>query len=161
MAFVRQKHKTDCGIAALAMLCDVSYDDAELVIPWRREGQVHGTTTVQLRVGGRKLGYRTESTPQARMKPLRGASWDSIPVNSLVKVPHPKDRSHGWHWVVWKRGLVFDPAQGVLDDCNYLHKPTSYMQFIKIEDPCPECGAELEPLWSGVKCPDCSYTFCY
>lgn len=29
-----------------------------------------------------------------------------------------------------------------------------------IEDPCPECGAELEALWNGVKCPTCNYWYC-
>jgi len=29
------------------------------------------------------------------------------------------------------------------------------------EDPCPECGTQLEAKWSGVKCPSCDYWFCY
>ena len=28
------------------------------------------------------------------------------------------------------------------------------------DDPCPECGTELEAQWSGVKCPKCGYAFC-
>jgi hypothetical protein len=31
------------------------------------------------------------------------------------------------------------------------------------DDPCPECGTQLEAQWSGVKCPssDCGYWFCH
>ena len=28
-------------------------------------------------------------------------------------------------------------------------------------DACPECGAYLKMVWSGVKCIKCSYWFCY
>ena len=26
---------------------------------------------------------------------------------------------------------------------------------------CPDCGSPLESRWSGVKCPDCPYWFCF
>ncbi len=29
------------------------------------------------------------------------------------------------------------------------------------DDPCPECGADIISLWSGIKCSECSYWFCY
>lgn len=33
---------------------------------------------------------------------------------------------------------------------------------LNFDDPCPECGTQLEAKWSGVECPnpDCSYWFC-
>ena len=131
MAFVKQRTKTDCGVAALAMLCDVTYEEANRAIPWRREGCHGGTTTTQLREGGKKLGYVTESTPKNRLKPLRIRSWIAIPDNSLVKIPHPKGPGYGWHWVVWRKGQIYDPARGVFRNLGGSSTPSSYMQFLK------------------------------
>jgi ABC-type bacteriocin/lantibiotic exporter with double-glycine peptidase domain len=130
MAYVEQKHSKDCGIACLAMLCDVSYEDAERAIPWRRQGWLEGTTTKQLREGAAKLGYRVDGD---RMQVLGKKSWGSIPHNSLVKIPKPD--SSDWHWVVWRKGKVYDPAVGVFPARTYpLGAPTSYLEFIKEND---------------------------
>lgn len=172
MAFVKQRNKRDCGVAALAMLCDVTYEDANRAIPWRREGILSGTTTTQLREGGIKLGYATESTPQDRLKVIRAPKswaerkvdpdiWSLIPNNSLVKIPASLG-SGDWHWVVWRKGKIYDPARGVFFPRKYGDNyPSSYMKFKKVEDPCPDCGSELEAKESGVKCPSCAYWFCY
>ena len=29
------------------------------------------------------------------------------------------------------------------------------------KDQCPKCGHQLDEKWSGVKCPECNYQFCY
>jgi hypothetical protein len=148
MAFVRQRNKTDCGIAALAMLCDVSYEEAERVIPWRLSGYIRGTDSAQLRAGGSRLGYYTESTPQNRLKPLRLPKkwieeydtvqnwvrtklWLMIPDNSLVKIRNPE--SPLWHWVVVRKGAIYDPARGVFKPEKYDATPSSYMQFISMK----------------------------
>ena len=179
MAFIRQRRKTDCGVAALAMLCDTTYEAADRAIPWRREGSKGGTRTSQLREGARKLGYRTEGTTKNHLKVIQAPDgwveehgtkvdhriWTFIPDNSLVKLPKPLGRN--WHWVVWRNGKIYDPAVGVFKPRKYAeldgHElfPTSYLQFIKIEDPCPECGAELKAKWSGEECTECDYWFCY
>lgn len=141
MPYVRQRHKTDCGIAALAMLCGVTYEEADQAIPWRRDGHKHGTTTAMLRQGALKLGYATRSTPKNRLKPIYAPKdipswelsilWLSIPGNSLVKIPHPKGSGYGWHWVVWRNKKVYDPARGVFRKFDTM--PSSYMEFIKCE----------------------------
>jgi hypothetical protein len=144
MAFVRQKHKSDCGIAALAMLCDVTYEMAENAITWGRRGWQGGTTTKQLREGGEVLGYHTLSTPQRRLKVVREPIkwfdmpppsisdwWYIIPDNSLVKVGSEHE---GWHWVVWRKNKIYDPARGVFHPAKHGAKPLSYMEFIKGED---------------------------
>lgn len=128
------------------MLCDVSYEAANKAIPWRRIGNLNGTDTKQLREGGAKLGYRTESTPQDRLKPIHPPKgwteehgtridhriWTFIPANSLVKVPSPFS---GWHWVVWRKNKIYDPARGVFKPTQYGDVyPSSYMQFIKEND---------------------------
>lgn len=144
MAFVRQTHKSDCGIAALAMLCDVTYELAKVSILWGKRGLLDGTTTRQLRDGGMLLGYRTESTPENRLKKVRAPGawknmrlamtqdwWYLIPANSLVKVGSEHD---GWHWVVWRKNKIYDPARGVFHPGKHGAKPLSYMQFIKETD---------------------------
>lgn len=174
MAFICQRNKKDCGVACLAMLCDVTYEAANRAIPWRREGNLEGTTTKQLREGAAKLGYSTESTPQHRLKPIKipkfwetlphpilADFWHLIPDNSLVKIPHPKGSGWGWHWVAWRKERIYDPARGVFTPNKHGTKPTSYMKFTKIDDLCPNCGHELKILHSGVKCSKCDYWLCY
>jgi hypothetical protein len=117
------------------MLCDVTYEEAERAIPWRKRGHLGGTTTKQLREGGIKIGYTTRSTPEDRLKPLRGKEWKDIPDNSLVKVPHPKGPNFGWHWVAWRKGKIYDPARGVFTNIRFGDGlAVSYMQFIKEND---------------------------
>ncbi len=136
MAFVKQRNKRDCGVAALAMLCKVTYEEAEKAIPWRKKGCLEGTTTKMLREGAAKFGYQTHSTSQNRLKPIQikyGLTdrkvmdvWDDIPHNSLVKITNPNSDS-GFHWVVWRNHKVYDPARGVFRIYNKL--PSSYMIF--------------------------------
>lgn len=142
MAFIRQKNKMDCGVAALAMLCDVTYEEAYRSIPWRREGILNGTDTKQLRAGALRLGYFTESTPKHRLKPITAPDswsgkevdhtiWSLIPDNSLVKLPKLLFE-RGWHWVVWRKGKIYDPARGVFKPEKYGDRyPSSYMRFTK------------------------------
>lgn len=133
MAFVKQRNNKDCGIAVLAMLCEVTYEEAEKAIPWRKEGLLYGTSAKQLREGALKLGYTTKSTAQNRMKPLKDKKWEVIPNNSLVKIPHPDSDTRMFHWVVWRKGKIYDPARGVFTLRNISLTPSSYMEFIKCE----------------------------
>lgn len=136
MAFVKQRTKTDCGVAALAMLCDAAYEEAKEAIRFYVKNNL-GTSTRMLRKAARKLGYRTKSTPQNRLKVIKapdmwigktvgGEIWQFIPPNSLVKIPGRR----GWHWVVWKKGKIYDPARGVFLPRKYDRIPTSYMEFV-------------------------------
>lgn len=142
MSFVKQRSKTDCGVAALAMLCDVTYEKALLAIQWRAPARNRGTSTRMLRDAAANLGYDTKSTPQDRLKIIKapdawvgktvgGEIWQFIPANSLVKI-HTKGK-WGWHWVVWNNGKVYDPARGVFLPRKYDKVPTSYMEFISCE----------------------------
>jgi len=143
MAFIRQKCKSDCGIAVLAMLCNVTYEQAYAAIVWKKK-YVYYTSTKQLRDAALKLGYRTESTPKQRLRVVRAPGawknmrlamaqdwWYLIPNNSLVKITSPDGR---WHWVVWRKNKIYDPARGVFHPGKHGAKPRSYMQFIKGED---------------------------
>ncbi len=169
MAFIKQRGKSDCGVAALAMLCGVTYEWAEQAIPWRRRGVAGGTTTKQLRDGAERLGFEGRGTEQGhlkRMPPfeiplLPSPRWHLIPDNSLVKVPNPL--AFGWHWVVFKKGKIYDPAHGVFrpGQGNYYAIPSSYMQFVPLgTEDCPECGTPTEAQHSGIKCPECGWVSC-
>ena len=137
MAYVKQKGKKDCGIAALAMLCDVTYEEAEAAIPWRKHGLLYGTTTTMLREGGKRLGYTGLGTPKHQLKRITKPwvpgvhysheLWHPIPDNSLVKIPGP----HSWHWVAWRKGKIYDPALGVFNPSKYFGgRAVAYMQFV-------------------------------
>lgn len=136
----------DCGVCAIAMLCNVTYEYAYRHIPWRKEGILYGTDTKQLRVAAETIGYVSQSTPQKRMKtikppkswdnlppPIQSDWWHLIPDNSLVKVRHPTDKTI-WHWVAWRKGRVYDPARGVFTPGKSGLKPSSYMEFVKEKD---------------------------
>ena len=36
------------------------------------------------------------------------------------------------------------------------HKPDGTYR-----DPCPQCGGRMKTQWSGSRCVDCAYSFCY
>ena len=127
MAYVIQKGKTDCGVACLAMLCDVEYEDAMRAIPWKRAGLLDGTTTKQIREGAEKIGMYTTYD---RLRPLREKTWEDIPDNSLVKIINPNDERR-WHWVVWRKNKIYDPAVGVFKPKKFYAEPVSFMQFLR------------------------------
>ncbi len=133
MAYIKQRTKKDCGVAALAMLCDVDYKEANHAIPWRREGVLEGTTTTMLAAGAKRLGYNVRGTYTDRLKlvrrPVTEGSWFQIPDNSLVKLPHPTE-NHSWHWVAWRKNKIYDPSRGVFHPYGYLPLPTSYLEFL-------------------------------
>lgn len=127
ITYVKQRDSHDCGVAALAMLCGVTYAEAESAIPNYKKGR--GTRTKQLVEGAAKLGYRALGK---RLRPLRNqwsAGWRGIENNSLVKVPHPQGQN--WHWVVWRDDVIYDPARGVFKPLFYPGGiPKSRLRFV-------------------------------
>jgi ABC-type bacteriocin/lantibiotic exporter with double-glycine peptidase domain len=130
MAFVKQRTKADCGVAALAMLCDVKYEKAYDAIDWRPSSTIHGLDTRQLRDAADKLGYNTYGGIDGRLLPCGPTRWRAIPSRSLVKIPNPNGQGM-WHWVVWKGNKVYDPARGVFKASVHGGVPTSYLRFSK------------------------------
>ncbi len=178
MAFIRQRHKSDCGIAAIAMLCDVTYEEVDRVILWRKHGYLYGTDTRMLCMAAERLGYESRGTKTNQLKRIKqppGASlepgkryheapstadmWRDIPNNSLVKVPRPDESM--WHWVAWRKGKIYDPARGVFNPERTGLRPSAYMHFVPegTED-CPDCGTPTEAQQSGIKCPKCDWASC-
>lgn len=136
MAFVKQRFKTDCGVAALAMLCDVTWEQAREAIIW--PGRRYNTTTKQIRKAAWKLKFATMQgrlkiirvpfTTEWEGKPVDQSRWSLIPHNSLVKIPTP-DFGGRWHWVIWRNGKIYDPARGVFKPKKFDRIPSSYMEF--------------------------------
>lgn len=135
MAFIKQRFKTDCGVAALAMLCDVTWEQARDAIDWGEKGRRYSTVTKQIRKAAWLLKF---GTTQSRLqtirvpkrkgwegKPVDHKIWYLIPNNSLVKIP----KKYGWHWVIWRNGKVYDPARGVFKPEKIGRLPSSYMEF--------------------------------
>lgn len=140
MVYVKQRHVSDCGVAALAMLCRTTYEEALIAIPFHRRGIWGGIDTRQVREAAEKLGYLADGT---RLNTIRRSAkceareimWHALPDNSLVKVQGndgcgPNHYS-GWHWVVWCRGMIHDPDAGVFYPSAYWRTPSSYLAFYK------------------------------
>ncbi len=137
MAFIRQRNDKDCGVAAMAMLLDVPYEDVDKAIPWRKHGILHGTDTKMLRTAAERLGWVGHGTEKDQLKRIGGCSWSrkrswhTIPDNSLVKTSGGGDM---WHWVAWRKNKVYDPARGVFGSLQHGGVPVAYMQFTKETD---------------------------
>lgn len=128
MEFVRQRDRMDCGVACTAMLCGVSYEEAWKQFAWKPSQYTHGLTTKDIREAAERLGYITIGGVGGRLLPCGPTRWEAIPSRSLVKIPHPT-RPGVWHWVVWHRRKVYDPARGVFRLNKYDWVPTSYLRF--------------------------------
>jgi hypothetical protein len=109
------------------MLCDVSYEEAKAAIVRHPKARGWGTSTKQVKAAGKRLGYEGEGTKTGRLVPLRTKDWTAIPDNSLVKI-RMVDRLER-HWVVWRKGSIYDPARGVFKPRVYDKKPSSYLWF--------------------------------
>ena len=102
MKRVAQKKRTDCGVACVAMVADVSYEDAQEAMG---DAAYSRTQVADLRKALGKLGYCLghRSIPIAPEK-LQQLTFDCI----LKTKPGPK--SGNWHWMVWD-----SHAQKILD----------------------------------------------
>ena len=116
VAKVRQRMSTDCGVACLAMVAGVPYDDAAAAFTaaglhlQRRSKKPFMSNFRDLVAAGSHLGV------QLRQRPFRG--WSDVQVPTVVKVA-PASSVRGlskrdWHWVVAHRtadGIhIEDPA---------------------------------------------------
>ena len=150
MAYVKQKNKFDCGVAAVAMLCEVTYEEANRVIPWRRQGHLEGTDSSQLTKAMNTLGWWVKGTKNGRLRVITAPReytgkevgfeiWSFIPDNSLVKVRLDDSKLNFFHWVVWRKGKIYDPSLGVFKPKKYCDTfpaviPSSYLKVEKKND---------------------------
>ena len=103
MRLVKQRHASDCGVACVAMLADVSWEEANLTIFGRVKERGFYTQTADLRDALRRLGVILE----IRMKVCRAPR--RLRRDALLKT---NTRKGGyWHWAVWdaERQEILDP----------------------------------------------------
>lgn len=74
LRMVLQRHPRDCGVAVLAMLCGVSYEEALVAVSAEAPMVLtHGLTTQQLVGAARRLGYRLRRTKRYDVETDTGA----------------------------------------------------------------------------------------
>lgn len=103
MRMVRQRGPNDCGVAALAMVCGVTYAAAERAIA--RAGYAakpDGLSCYQLVEAAKVLGVRLVSRRHSRFRPLPAT-------DAILSVLGPKVW-RGGHFVAFSRGVVRCPT---------------------------------------------------
>ncbi len=106
-----QEDVTGCGIASVAALAGVTYQQAKAVatrlgIQATDSRLWSGTTFVRTLL----KHYRLHALPQEQ--PFR--SWNALPPLALLAIKWHRQRNHPlWHWVIFRRGadqdVVIDP----------------------------------------------------
>ena len=94
MRWIRQRTATDCGVAAVAMVADVSYEKAKMAFK-RFPGRGFETEAKDLRSALKNLGLHLSKRP----RPLRGAIKIRLKSDAIALVRLPDDNEN--HWIVW------------------------------------------------------------
>jgi ABC-type bacteriocin/lantibiotic exporter with double-glycine peptidase domain len=123
---IRQRKDGDCGIAALAMLFEQSYEDVYVAAAQvdRKNRGAKGTTIKTLQAIAEKLGHS--------LRHRRSFSLDEDDgVLGLMWLPKLKKG----HWVALKGGLVFDPAMELpITASDYLEQNKGKATCLLTED---------------------------
>jgi ABC-type bacteriocin/lantibiotic exporter with double-glycine peptidase domain len=106
MRYIKQKHITGCGVAAVAMLTGVSYDKAlKVVRPDRKPGDCACTSLKDMISGIETLGHKAQLS--YKNTKLRGSKQ-----NAMIIVSNPSRSPHApFHVVVWdaEKQQILDP----------------------------------------------------
>lgn len=98
--YISQKYINDCGVACVAMIAGVKYEEAFAALGFVEDGGAFYTTRKQLTRALQYFGVAVER------KLFR--SWDEIPGRAIVAVNHRCNRRN-FHWVVFTGKAVLDP----------------------------------------------------
>lgn len=103
--FIEQRHKSDCGIACVAMLCGLMYDDvASLYYSFKKttRGGIYPEDIFEL------LELVNCDCKEVEVLPAKGLA--------LVAIQWKEPNTSG-HYIVWdsKRGQFLDPLHGVVN----------------------------------------------
>lgn len=105
---VYQKHKTGCGVACLAMILNLSYDEAMKVVhPKRKPGKKPYTSMLRVSevLRNHKINYKIHIVNGHKLKNIKSPCILGVRNSSdSGKNTLPKS----WHWVVFNK-KVWDP----------------------------------------------------
>jgi hypothetical protein len=99
MRRIIQCDKEGCGIACVAMLADVTYEDARRKIFGK--GPVTPTKTKAMQEALRKFGV---SSAKKLIRSTKTRHYTELTQDALLKVKLPKRDAPDWHWIVWDAG---------------------------------------------------------
>jgi hypothetical protein len=109
MRWIRQRTATDCGIAAVAIVADVTYEAAKAAFgPF--PGRGFQTEAKDLRRALKQLGFRLSKKPRR----LRGATQIELEFDAIALVSVPgKHGDEENHWIVWDafEQRLLDPSR--------------------------------------------------
>lgn len=123
MRQVKQRHKTGCGPASLAMLTGISYQKAlKLMLPKRRPRECACTGIHDMLRAIEKLGLKCDVS-------FKKVKLDSLKKDAMLIVSNPRHgKLHtGSHALVWdsKQKRIIDPwgwKSKIVMDKKYIHK---------------------------------------
>lgn len=101
ISFVPQQRNTDCGVACVAMIAGISYQQAFDAIGFSEEYKQFYTTHTCLTHALRRLGV---SVMQRNFR-----SWHDISGLAVVAVNHRRNRRY-FHWVIFDGAAIIDPS---------------------------------------------------
>lgn len=104
MKHVRQRHRTECGVAVLAMLGEVSYEAARLALA-EKDAAIESVSPERML---EQLSRLSDCLWRPSSIRLRGWSDRELPQGPSAVTLHPPDRDTG-HWLALADGQVFDP----------------------------------------------------
>jgi ABC-type bacteriocin/lantibiotic exporter with double-glycine peptidase domain len=130
MKHIRQKHKTSCGIACVAMAANIDEDTAvKYVLPKRKKYTEYGTYPRELVSGLARLGYKAKRIFRYKQKIA------DLKSNAIILLLNREDKFH--HAVMWnaRRQEIFDPDSSVVVKLNrkmvpvYMRKPMTAKKY--------------------------------
>jgi ABC-type bacteriocin/lantibiotic exporter with double-glycine peptidase domain len=106
MRLIKQKNQTDCGVACVAMLADVSYAQAERILFGANHIGKSYTHKEDLIRGLRNFGITTSGHLVRCSKNPKNLKFKQ---DALIKTN--KLKSGKWHWAVWdsRKQVLLDP----------------------------------------------------
>lgn len=131
---VKQEDETGCGLACIAMLAGVSYNEIKNValdkLKFRTNGEFY-TGTGQLKELASHYNVEIEGKRRRKFK-----SWSELPDVAIVSI-NLKENNKYWHWVVFQRkdgaDFVLDPKKSITTDrrTNFNRmKPFGYLPVL-------------------------------
>jgi hypothetical protein len=103
----KQKYKSDCGIASIAALLDISWEDArKAIFPNRKKGKSYATSIDDLISGFARLGHN--SNWKFPLKKKRRIGLIDIKKDAILILDFGDNEYHAVSWS-HKEKAVYDP----------------------------------------------------